>query len=628
MDETILLINLACLMLVAGACTLIFSKLKLPSVIGFLAAGIIIGPILDLSDSSDMMSIVSIFSDLGIVILMFYIGLELNLQKLKKVGKYVIVVAAIQLPLVVMFGYIAGTAMGWSFTASIFLGAVLSGSSTAVVAAVLKANNVIDEETKDGIILITVMEDIGQVIILTMATPLLSGDSPALDSTLILIFSIILFIGLSVAVGVLVIPKFLNWVGKKYSPESLLIISIGLCFAMALCASSIGLSIAIGSFLMGLIISQCEYSKVVMARIEPLKEIFMAVFFISIGMEIVPAELVDNLLLIFIIVVIFILAKGFSATFACYVANRPLKTAFISAASLLAMGEFALIISKTAYDAGAVQSWFYTSVIGACLVSMLLLPPISKNSIKIYDKVSEASPSWLHKWVDKVNEIRADVFARVSFSPASKKIAARETSMIAIDFGVIIITEIIFYYLSPYAVQYVADTLPSLNRYVMLAILIANFIILIPVVHSLVQSLKAISKLMIVGGTISKITKTTEVTPLITFVQNMSTVISVTILTLLILIIVPISFGTWAYFAGLVICLIIVLVYVIYSKNNSYMKARTAVANTISERRSHASWSEDEYEEDQEGFVSDISTHEHEGFEDVAELPKNDDKPK
>ena len=626
MDETILLINLACLMLVAGACTLIFSKLKLPSVIGYLAAGIIIGPILELSHSSEMMSIVSIFSDLGIVVLMFYIGLELNLQKLKKVGKYVIVVAAIQLPLVVMFGYIAGIAMGWGFTASIFLGAVLSGSSTAVVAAVLKSNNIIDEETKDGIILITVMEDIGQVIILTMATPLLSGDSPALDTTLILIFSIVLFIGLSIAIGVLLIPKFLNWVGKKYNPESLLIISMGLCFAMALCASYIGLSIAIGSFLMGIIISQCEYSKIVMARVEPLKEIFMAVFFISIGMEIVPAELVNNLLMIFIIVIIFILAKGFSATFACYVANRPLKTAFISAASLLAMGEFALIISKTAYDAGAVQSWFYTSVIGACLVSMILLPPISRNSVKIYDKVSEKSPNWLHRWVNKINEIRADIFTRVSFSPASKKIAARETLMIAMDFAVIIIIEILFYYVSPYTVEYLADTLPALNNYVMLLILIADFLVLIPVVHSLVQSLKAISKLMIVGGTISKITKTTEVTPLFTFVQNMSTVISVTIITLLILIIVPISFGIWNYLAGLLICLAIVLVYVVYSKKNSYMKARAAVANSISERRVHPSWSEDKYVEDQEGFVSDISTHEHEGFEGAIEPPKNDNK--
>lgn len=615
-------------MLVAGACTLIFSKLKLPSVIGYLAAGIIIGPILDLSNSSEMMSIVSIFSDLGIVVLMFYIGLELNLQKLKKVGKYVIVVAAIQLPLVVMFGYIAGIAMGWSFTASIFLGAVLSGSSTAVVAAVLKSNNVIDDETKDGIILITVMEDIGQVIILTMATPLLSGNSPALDTTLILIFSIVVFIGLSIAVGVLLIPRFLNWVGKKYNPESLLIISMGLCFAMALCASSIGLSIAIGAFLMGIIISQCEYSKIVMARVEPLKEIFMAVFFISIGMEIVPAELVNNLLLIFIIVIVFILAKGFSATFACYVANRPLKTAFISAASLLAMGEFALIISKTAYDAGAVQSWFYTSVIGACLVSMILLPPISKNSIKIYDKSSAAAPGWLHRWINKVNEIRADLFARVSFSPASKKIAARETLMVVIDFGVIIIAEILFYYLSPYVVEYIAEALPGLNRYIMLAILIADFVVLIPVVHSLVQSLKAISKLMIVGGTISKTTKTTEVTPLFAFVENMSTVISVTIITLLILIVVPISFGVWNYFIGLLICLSVVLVYVVYSKKNSYMKARAAVVNTISERRVHSSWSEDRYEEDQEGFVSDISTHEHEGFEDAPDpLKKNDDKP-
>lgn len=613
-----LLINLAYLMLVAGACTLIFSKLKLPSVIGYLAAGIIIGPILELSTSSEMMSIVSIFSDLGIVVLMFYIGLELNLQKLKKVGKYVVAVAAIQLPLVVMFGYLAGTMMGWSFTASIFLGAVLSGSSTAVVAAVLKSNNIIDEETKDGIILITVMEDIGQVIILTMATPLLTGGSPALDSTLFLVFSIIIFIGVSITLGVLLIPRFLNWVGKKYNPESLLIISIGLCFVMALFASSIGLSIAIGAFLMGIIISQCEYSKVIMARVEPLKEIFMAVFFISIGMEIIPMELFDNLFLIFLIVAFFIIFKGFSATFACYVANRPLKTAFVSAASLLAMGEFALIISKTAYDAGAVESWFYTSVIGACLVSMILLPPISKNSIKIYDKISHASPGWLHSWFNKITDIRDEMYARASFSPASKKIATREILMIAIDIVVIVVVEILSYYITPYLADYVLQSISAVwGNLVMLLFLICNFIVLIPITSSLVQSLKALSKLMIVGGTLSKTSKTKEITPFLVFVQNMSTVLSVAVLNLIILIIVPVSFGTWNYFIGLLICLILVVVYVLYSKKSSYKRARIAILNSLAERRSIRVYSKEEtYVADQEGFVSDIDTHEHEGYED------------
>ena len=547
---------------------------------------------------------------------MFYIGLELNLQKLKKAGKYVIAVAAIQLPLVVFLGYLAGTMMGWSFTASIFLGAVLSGSSTAVVAAVLKSNNIIDEETKDNIILITVMEDIGQVIILTMATPLLSGNSPNLDSTLILVASIILFIGVSIAIGVLLIPKFLNWVGNRYNPESLLIISMGLCFVMALCASSIGLSIAIGSFLMGIIISQCEYSKVIMGRVEPLKEIFMAVFFISIGMEIVPVELLDNLLLIFIIVVIFIVAKGVSATFACYLANSPLKIAFISAASLLAMGEFALIISKTAYDAGAVESWFYTSVIGACLVSMILLPIISRNSVTIYDKAEASAPGWIVRWICKINSIRADIYARASFSPASRKIASRETLFIALDLGVIVIIEISFYLITPFLLNQFGTSVPDTNELIMFIVLIANFLALIPVLNSLIQSLKSISQLMIVGEAISKAPKTKEVTPVFTFVQNMSNTLAVAILALMILIIVPISFGTWMYILGLLGCVGLVLIYVIRSKKkSSYKKARSAIVKSISERKIyHKEPETEDYMGDSEGFVSDISTHEHEGF--------------
>ena len=375
MEEAVLLVNLTYLLLIAGVCSIIFSKLKMPAIIGYLAAGIILANYWGgASESTEIL--VSILSDMGLVLLMFFIGLELNLQKLKKSGMFVVMVAVIQLPLMLIAGYTVGILMGWDMVQSVFLGAVISGSSTAVITAVLKEQEYMDKDAAETIILITVMEDIGQVLILTMAAPLLVGDTPAVGSIIGMVVAIVVFIAASIGIGLIFIPKILDWIGKKISSEVLLIVSIGLCFAMALLSTKIGLSMAIGAFIMGVIVSQCKFSHDIMAKTEPMKELFMAIFFISIGLEIVPSELLDNIPLILIIFGVFVIAKILTVLLGYLLGNKTLRISFMSAVSLAAMGEFSFIIAKTALDAGVVGQNFYSAVIGAALVSMVVLQDI------------------------------------------------------------------------------------------------------------------------------------------------------------------------------------------------------------------------------------------------------------
>lgn len=585
MEEAVLLVNITYLLLIAGVCSIIFSKLKMPAIIGYLAAGIILANYWNGSSESTEV-IVSILADMGLVLLMFFIGLELNLQKLKKSGMFVVMVAVVQLPLMLIAGYLAGIMMGWDMVQSIFLGAVISGSSTAVIAAVLKEQERIDKDTAETIILITVMEDIGQVLILTMAAPLLVGDTPALGSIISMIVAIVVFIAASIGIGLIFIPRILDWIGKKISSEVLLIVAIGLCFAMALLSTKIGLSMAIGAFIMGVIVSQCKFSHDIMAKTEPMKELFMAIFFISIGLEIVPSELLNNIPLILIIFGVFAIAKVSTVLLAYLLGNRSLKISFMSAVSLVAMGEFAFIIAKTALDAGVVGQDFYSAVIGAALISMVVLPLLSKNSYKIYDKVSEKAPASVHSAVAKMSCARSDAYERARSSKQSASIVRSKLIMIYIDLIVIAAIEIAFYFISPYIYENLDPLLPGTIHIANSISMIANFLILLPPIINLVHNLKLIDVVMVEGGK-KKQRHQAEGSDSSIYEKFMklSSILLILTIDFLVLLIVPNPLLLWEQVAVILICLIVFVALLIRGlPRGKYAAANEKISSKIKKK--------------------------------------------
>lgn len=585
MEEAVLLVNITYLLLIAGVCSIIFSKLKMPAIIGYLAAGIILANYWNGSSESTEV-IVSILADMGLVLLMFFIGLELNLQKLKKSGMFVVMVAVVQLPLMLIAGYLAGIMMGWDMVQSIFLGAVISGSSTAVIAAVLKEQERIDKDTAETIILITVMEDIGQVLILTMAAPLLVGDTPALGSIISMIVAIVVFIAASIGIGLIFIPRILDWIGKKISSEVLLIVAIGLCFAMALLSTKIGLSMAIGAFIMGVIVSQCKFSHDIMAKTEPMKELFMAIFFISIGLEIVPSELLNNIPLILIIFGVFAIAKVSTVLLAYLLGNRSLKISFMSAVSLVAMGEFAFIIAKTALDAGVVGQDFYSAVIGAALISMVALPLLSKNSYKIYDKVSEKAPASVHSAVAKMSCARSDAYERARSSKQSASIVRSKLIMIYIDLIVIAAIEIAFYFISPYIYENLDPLLPGTIHIANSISMIANFLILLPPIINLVHNLKLIDVVMVEGGK-KKQRHQAEGSDsgIYEKFMKLSSILLILTIDFLVLLIVPNPLLLWEQVAVILICLIVFVALLIRGlPRGKYAAANEKISSKIKKK--------------------------------------------
>lgn len=512
MEETVMLTALALFTLLAAVCSIVFNKLKLPPLIGYIIAGIILVNILFRYQSEDAVSaeeeIISLLKNMGLVMLMFCIGLEINIKKIRKQGSFAILVAAIQLPLMVLGGFIAGSFMGYDMTQSIVLGAIISGSSTAVVMAVLKSQGKLDKEHIEMLVLITIMEDIGQVIILSMITPLMAnyagGGAGGMDinDIVILVVKILAFMIVSIVVGLRIIPRIINWISDNVSDEILTITSVGLAFGMALLASASGLSSAVGAFLMGMMVASSRKAKSINEKIEPMRDLFMAIFFISIGTEVFPASmLVDNISTILVFYLLFFSLKTITVFLAYWIGNESCRNGFISATSLCAMGEFAFIIAAEALGKGVIGDEFYTSVIGAALVSMIMLPVLGRFTGAVWDRAVEKCPRRFYSACCNLNEARSKMYERVSVT-SKKSQKAVYKSMTHAYFNLIVIAaiEILFYFLIPIVSDWLFDSF-GVNQYIwIIAMLMVNFLMLTIPTYYLINNVKFLDEIIISGA--------------------------------------------------------------------------------------------------------------------------------
>ena len=561
MEEVVLLTSLALFTLLAAVCSIVFNRIKLPPLIGYIVAGIIIANVWTVTEESEQ--VVSILSDIGLVMLMFCIGLEINLKKIKKQGLFAIEVAIIQLPLMVLGGAIGGSLMGFDSVQCICLGAIISGSSTAVVMAVLKSQNRLDKEHIEMLVLITIMEDIGQVIILSMITPIIAGQNMNINELIVMIVSILIFMIVSLVVGLRLIPKMINWVSDNVSDEILTVFSVGLAFGMALLSIYIGLSMAIGAFLMGMMIAASRKSKEINHRIEPMRDLFMAVFFISIGMEIQVGTLMDNVSTIFMFYILFAVMKIATVFLAYWIGGESCRNGFLSATALAAMGEFAFIIASEALGYGVVDNAFYTSVVGAALVSMVVLPFLTKFAPEIWDGAVAKCPKPVYAAACRINSTRDSIFNRVSAtSMKSQKAVHRSMTHSYINIMAIALIEVVFFVGLKPAVNWLTESFGASTLVWGIAMLTLNFLILsIPIYH-LVNNVKFLDELIITGARHIANREGSKDEPMEIYQKflDINTYIMVIIIDAIIIIMVPNYLAIWQQLVVLGVAAVILLV--------------------------------------------------------------------
>jgi CPA2 family monovalent cation:H+ antiporter-2 len=558
MDEIILVSSMAILVILAAFLSIVMNKIKFPPLIGFLAAGIIIANFMNLPQ--DAIDVVEVFSTLGLIMLMFSIGMEIDLRKLKTQGRLALIVAAVQLPLMVIGGLTAGLLLGYNMLQSFCLGAIISGSSTAVVLAVLKSQGTLDKESIELLVLVTIMEDIGQVIMLSILTPMLGGSEMSPDDLAILIIKIAIFMVACFTLGLYVVPRVIDWFYKRANDELISLLCIGGLFTLAWAAHGMGLSVAIGAFLMGIMVGTSRPKEAVEHFVEPLKSLFMAMFFISVGMEVAISSLVDNVGLILVIYAVFALCKTATVHLGYWVGNGDSRNGFISAVALCAMGEFAFIISKEALDYGVMDQAFYSSVIGAALLSMILLPILTEFSGKAYDRAGNVCPDIVRRFLNSLSAHRDELYR--SLEAVSSKTRSLFNKGLAKSYFLvflILLIQLVFFYLYNPLSLWLTEHF-GMNEFVWrVVILVANFAILLFPCDRLASNIRMVLYILDIGN--KKKPKKEESEEKTMFYETMNPLIIGAVIAMTAVILTPNGIDTVLHIIILIVILVAMAIY-------------------------------------------------------------------
>ena len=335
---------------VAAVTTVLFQVIRQPVVVGYLIAGMVVGPYVPIPLVADSQRIHSL-SELGVILLMFALGLEFSIRKLISLGPTAGFVTALQVGLMIWLGYLAGQALGWTDLESIFMGAALSISSTTIVAKAYGEQGNISEHVRDLVFGVLLAEDLTAVVLLAILTGLASGAGLSAQMMLITVGKLGLFLVALVGGGLLIVPRAVRLVVKLGRPETTLIASIGICFGLAIIAEHAGYSVALGAFLAGSMVAESGESKSIEHLVEPVRDIFGAVFFVSVGMMIQPALIAEHWIALTVLVFTVIAGKLTGVTVASLLSGVGVRTSVQAGMSLTQIGEFSFIIAGLESDA-------------------------------------------------------------------------------------------------------------------------------------------------------------------------------------------------------------------------------------------------------------------------------------
>ncbi len=494
--ETRLILDIALLLSATGLLSLVLGRLRLPAIIGYLAGGLVLGssiiPGFQMEEAT-----LEVFSTIGIILLMFFIGIELNLKGLRKTGPAAFLIVSIEMTMMVIIGYYLGRLIGLDDVQSIFIGAIISGASTAAVLMVAKENLHMRGDLSIMVMSLMVFEDIAQIIILTLASPLAAGTGSS-DNVYWVVLEIVAFMGLTILIGLAVMPRAMDWLRRNYNKETILIISLAFCFALAFISGYVGLSIAIGAFLAGIIISESSCNNIVRRRIEPMKEVFIAIFFFAIGMRIDIGMILDNILLCFIIAFVFIIGKLSSIFFASYLTTMDLRSSFYLASSLVVMGEFGFIIATLGLNGGILDLSMYSTVIGAALITMVVLPLLSRSGPRIFDFGSRNAPSFVRNVVQRMERVRGEVRRKMAISPELRLEVRGQLLMVFVDMVLIITIILVLNLLDPIR-EALTPLAGDMHILPSLLLFVTSIVLISPVVVNVITRLRLIALIIMMN---------------------------------------------------------------------------------------------------------------------------------
>jgi len=394
------IVDLALILGVAGVTTLIFRRINQPVVLGYIIAGLLVGPHVSLFPTVADSEGVALWSEIGVIFLLFTLGLEFSFKKLVKVGGAASVTAIVEIVVMIGVGLLTGQLMGWKLMDSIFLGAILSVSSTTII---IRAFDEVGVKTKKFAALvfgILIVEDLVAILLLVLLSTLAVSQQFAGSELLTQLLKLVFFLTLWILGGIYVIPTFLKRTRKLMNDETMLIVSIALCLLMVLLAVAAGFSAALGAFIMGSILAETTQAERIEHLVKSVKDLFAAIFFVSVGMMIDPGVLLEYAVPILIITVITILGKLIATSLGALLAGQSLKHSIQAGMSLAQIGEFSFIIAALGVSLKVTSGFLYPIAVAASAVTTFTTPFLIKKSSSVYKFFEARLP---RKWVKALN---------------------------------------------------------------------------------------------------------------------------------------------------------------------------------------------------------------------------------
>ena len=397
--------DLALILVVAGFVTLLFKKLKQPLVLGYIVAGFLVSPHMPYTMSVVDQGDIQTWADIGVIFLLFSLGLDFSIKKILKMGASPIIAACTIIFSMMLLGVIVGHSFGWKEMDCIFLGGMVAMSSTTIIYKAFSDMGLTQQGFASTVMSVLILEDILAIVMMVMLSTVASGNSPDGVQLLGSIMKIGFFLVLWFVVGLFAIPLFLRSVRKILNSETLLIVSLGFCCLMAVISTQVGFSAAFGAFVMGSILAETVEADKIIRLVDPVKNLFGAIFFVSVGMLVKPQVIVEHAIPILLLVITILVGQALFGTLGYLLGGQTLKNAMRCGFSMAQVGEFAFIIATLGKSLGVISEFLYPVVVAVSVITTFLTPYMIRAAEPCYNVLVKHLPK---RWVRRLTHIQTN----------------------------------------------------------------------------------------------------------------------------------------------------------------------------------------------------------------------------
>ena len=473
--------DLALILISASVITLLFKWMKQPLVLGYIVAGLLAGPYIRVFPTvADKVSI-HIWSEIGVIFLLFALGLEFSFKKLVNVGSTALIAASTEVVTMLLIGYGVGRLLGWDTMDSVFLGGMLSMSSTTII---IKAFDDLGlrKERFTGIVFGTlVVEDLIAILMMVILSTLAASQDSVGEELVMGLLKVAFFLILWFLIGIFLLPAFLKKAKRLMNNETLLIVSLGLCLGMVILATRTGFSSALGAFIMGSILAETVEAEPIERLIQPVKDLFGAIFFVSVGMLVNPLTLVKYAVPILVITVVTIVGKGIFSSCGVLLSGAPLKTSIRSGFSLAQIGEFAFIIAGLGASLKILDSFIAPIIVAVSVITTFTTPYFIRLSVPFSNWLYQALPPRIRGAIDRYASGKKTVNHDRDWRNLLKSVVGRMIIYSVLLTAIILLSIEIVY-------PIVVETFPPVTIWLNLGMCVVTFLLMAPFLWALVSN--------------------------------------------------------------------------------------------------------------------------------------------